>query len=155
MENIDSTLNLFVGDGRKKMSDLISRQAAIAALGDIHPLDYNAQAYKARIEKLPSAQPTQTNASNALETSDCVSRQAAIDALACLDDYEEEAIETLRKLPSAQPERRGKWIYYPKASGSVTSTAVHFFPVCSECGREHPISNYCPNCGARMEEEDG
>ena len=37
------------------MSDYIDRQAAIDALGDIHPLDYNAQAYKARIEKLPSA----------------------------------------------------------------------------------------------------
>ena len=33
--------------------DAISRQAAIDALGDIHPLDYNAQTYKARIEKLP------------------------------------------------------------------------------------------------------
>lgn len=38
--------------------------------------------------------------------SDLISRQAAIDALACLDDYEEEAIEALRKLPSAQPEYR-------------------------------------------------
>lgn len=36
-------------------TDCISRQAAIDALGDIHPLDYNAQAYKARIENLPSA----------------------------------------------------------------------------------------------------
>lgn len=48
--------------------------------------------------------------------------------------------------------KKGKWIYYPKASGSVTSTAVHLYPVCSECGCEHPIANYCPNCGARMEE---
>ena len=39
---------------------------------------------------------------------DCISRQAAIDALAYLDDYEEQAIETLRKLPSAQPEQQ--WI---------------------------------------------
>lgn len=39
------------------VDDTIYRQAAIDALGDIHPLDYNAQAYKARIEKLPSAQP--------------------------------------------------------------------------------------------------
>lgn len=49
----------------------------------------------------------------------------------------------------------GKWIYYPKASGSVKSTAVHLYPVCSECGYEHPVTNYCPNCGARMGEEDG
>lgn len=40
------------------MKDIIYRQDAIDALGDIHPLDYNAQAYKARIEKLPSAEPT-------------------------------------------------------------------------------------------------
>lgn len=48
--------------------------------------------------------------------------------------------------------KKGKWIYYPKASGSVTSTAVHLYPVCSECGCEHPSTNYCPNCGAQMEE---
>lgn len=39
------------------MKDIIYRQDAIDALGDIHPLDYNAKAYKARIEKLPSAEP--------------------------------------------------------------------------------------------------
>lgn len=56
--------------------------------------------------------------------------------------------------PSVNAEReKGKWIYYPKASGSVTSTAVHLYPVCSECGCEHPIANYCPNCGAKMEED--
>ena len=40
------------------MKDTIYRQDAIDALGDIYPLDYNAQAYKARLEKLPSAKPT-------------------------------------------------------------------------------------------------
>ena len=39
------------------MKDTIYRQDAIDALGDVHPLDYNARAYKARIEQLPSAQP--------------------------------------------------------------------------------------------------
>lgn len=34
--------------------------------------------------------------------SDLIDRQAAIEALACLEDYEEQAIEALRKLPSAQ-----------------------------------------------------
>ena len=59
--------------------------------------------------------------------------------------------------PSAQQERKkGKWIYYPKASGSVKSTALHLYPVCSEGGCEHPVANYCPNCGAKMEgEQDG
>ena len=37
--------------------DCISRQEAINSLGEVHPLDYNAQAIKARIEQLPSVQP--------------------------------------------------------------------------------------------------
>ena len=39
------------------MDDLINRRAAIDAIGEVHPLDYNAQAIKSRIERLPSAQP--------------------------------------------------------------------------------------------------
>jgi hypothetical protein len=33
--------------------DAISRQAAIDAFGDVHPLDYNAQAYLSKIKELP------------------------------------------------------------------------------------------------------
>ena len=39
------------------MSDLIDRQEAIEAIGEIHPLDYNAQAISEKIKGLPSAQP--------------------------------------------------------------------------------------------------
>lgn len=96
---------------------------------------------------------------------DLINRQAAIEAIFSEPLYESgmkkrdaDAVvpaiyEKIKSLPSAQPRRKkGKWIYYPKASGSVTSTAVHLYPVCSECGCEHPIVNYCPNCGTRMEE---
>ena len=38
------------------MSDLISRKAAIEAVGDIHPLDYNGQAIMARIRAIPPEQ---------------------------------------------------------------------------------------------------
>lgn len=38
------------------MDDLISRQAAIEAVGDVHPLDYNAQAIVERIKALPTAE---------------------------------------------------------------------------------------------------
>ena len=40
--------------------DLIERQKAIEAIGEVHPLDYNAQAIKTRIESLPSVQPERT-----------------------------------------------------------------------------------------------
>lgn len=39
------------------MNDLISRQAAIEAVGDVHPLDYNGQAILYRIKALPTADP--------------------------------------------------------------------------------------------------
>ncbi len=72
---------------------------------------------------------------------DCISRQAVIDYI--------------DNMPSELTSEKGKWIYYPKASGSVTSTAVHFYPVCSECGYENPATNFCPNCGADMRGEQG
>ena len=45
----------------------------------------------------------------------------------------------------AEPVRHGKWIEYPAADGMNQ---------CSECGvLRFGESNYCPNCGARMDEE--
>lgn len=60
-------------------------------------------------------------------------------------------IDAVKAQPTVDvPDRKvGKWIFL-KADGSVTSTAVHLYPVCSECGFEHPIAKYCPNCGAEM-----
>lgn len=39
------------------MSDLISRQAAIEAIGEVHPLDYNGQAILTRLKELPTIDP--------------------------------------------------------------------------------------------------
>ena len=39
--------------------DCISRQQAIEVFADVHPLDYNAQSYLAKIKALPPAQPEQ------------------------------------------------------------------------------------------------
>ena len=45
----------------------------------------------------------------------------------------------------AEPVRHGKWIEYPIADGMNQ---------CSECGvLRFGESNYCPHCGARMDEE--
>lgn len=39
------------------MTDLISRQAAIEAIGEVHPLDYNGQAILTRLKELPTIDP--------------------------------------------------------------------------------------------------
>jgi len=46
----------------------------------------------------------------------------------------------------AEPVRHGKWIEYPTADGMNQ---------CSACGiLRFGESNYCPQCGARMDEDD-
>ena len=87
---------------------------------------------------------------------DTISRQAAIDALdgeftitgrenaETIRDYVNGVNKKLRELPSA--ERRGRWIYN-------TNCAEPPFK-CSACGKSQGrLSNYCPNCGAKMVEK--
>ena len=102
--------------------DLIDRQATIERLNHSKPeigedsskeryrylqwlADYNA------IKEVPSAQPTHTTQSNtldALDVLDCISRQAAIDAV--MDEFKRvpttaiRAKARLESLPSAQPQ---------------------------------------------------
>ena len=50
----------------------------------------------------------------------------------------------------AVPVRHGKWIFNP----SDAFEAMFAKPKCSECGFESADGgNYCPHCGARMDEE--
>ncbi len=45
------------------------------------------------------------------------------------------------------PERHGKWIM----CGTYRGLSIQ---KCSECEKiEHRMSNYCPNCGAKMDKE--
>ena len=37
------------------MDEFIRRRDAVAVFGDVHPLDYNAQAYLSRIKQIPAA----------------------------------------------------------------------------------------------------
>ena len=84
-----------------------------------------------------------------------ISRQAAIDAINRLDIPEDMCVFEilshieleLGTLPSAQPERiRGRWIEKPH---------VHGVAYCSLCDYELHTNdtNFCPNCGAKMDEE--
>jgi hypothetical protein len=100
---------------------------------------------------------------------DCISRQAAIDAvMECYDN--DELFEVyewkLNELPAIQP-KRGKWI---EDKGQQTLMQIFIakgevWRVCSVCGAGHMIGhkyecdkayhetyhNFCPNCGCRMD----
>lgn len=64
-------------------------------------------------------------------------------------------LQIIHRLPSAdvQPVKHGKWIDihgWCKMHNSKPS-GIGFYYWCSECEKAEPkISDYCPNCGARM-----
>ena len=85
--------------------------------------------------------------------SDLIERQAAIDALDCINGTE----EVLRSLPSAQPEpKTAHWVPLDERFASWSS-----YYKCSECGFRINLRtatdfsgqsvNYCPHCGLQME----
>lgn len=93
------------------MRDLIDRAEAIEEIARRDTTDGTIKVYSGRevvkiLNELPSAQPTQPNTPNALELLDCISRQAAIDAVRTFyaDEYAivDSVEELLEKLPSAQ-----------------------------------------------------
>jgi hypothetical protein len=83
---------------------------------------------------------------------DLINRQQAIkafdDAGFCTHGY---IVDVLEQLPSAQPERKGHWVY----AGTDYHTGDDWY-TCSECEAidEHYMSPYCWNCGCRMEGDD-
>ena len=96
---------------------------------------------------------------------DLISRQAAIDAIGRLDIPEDMCVfEILSHIeleignlpsaqPTAEPVRHGKWI---KADSQQYFRKHYPCFTCSECGYRKDSQkkwNYCPNCGARMDEE--
>lgn len=122
------------------------------------------EAVDAAVEALKNLQPT----CNQLAT-DCISRQAAIDALdnikiqrnASWYTFYQRALTAMSNLPSAQPERKkGKWIDEGKIVPLNEFGCTTGWCECSECGKwlvasdEYSIhGNYCPNCGADMRGE--
>ena len=69
----------------------------------------------------------------------------------CPDGYCEEMREKLKDVPTAQP-KIGKWVedvaYYDEDGCPCIITR------CNQCGEPNPVSNFCPSCGAKMEETD-
>ncbi len=84
---------------------------------------------------------------------DTISRQAIIDMLnyGILED-------NIKKLPSVTPkEKTGKWIRWYETIEQEHCTIHDPHCKCSECNQEYDpyiasLFNYCPNCGAKMQE---
>lgn len=81
---------------------------------------------------------------------DCISRQAAIDAVQnrhmMLSKEKVLLINDLEKLPPAEP-KRGRWI--------IKDDTERFIAQCNCCRYiedSRRIKNFCPNCGADMRE---
>ena len=82
---------------------------------------------------------------------DTISRQAAIEALYSVDEYNSRSVKAIKQLPPIQP-KRGKWIHHPEIGWGETW-------LCDQCGEKttstvmgKPRANFCPMCGADMRE---
>lgn len=154
-------------------SDLISRQMLLEYIhgepvGKLLCDKYNLDGL---IEQFPSAQLSCNNLQQL--ATDCISRQAAIDAIKELCQHYTPTksvnhphmnfvIEELEHLPSAQPEREnGSWIRWYETKKD--DYGVEYIPhcKCSKCGTEYdPHSSisisFCNVCGSDMRgENDG
>ena len=92
---------------------------------------------------------------------DLIDRQAAIDTILGLWDWEtvdgittttvlKQTISDIKNIPrvESEPVRHGRWIEHKDYPGLAY--------LCSECGRfTTEISHFCPDCGAKMEVDDG
>lgn len=93
--------------------------------------------------------------------SDLINRQDAIDALteanlkSHMDSVEggqenRSAIRIIMELPSAE-RKRGEWIPVTNGRGGFECSECHSYAPAYQSGDDN-LSNYCPNCGARMGE---
>ena len=64
------------------------------------------------------------------------------------------AFDALTEVPTIDTVKHGKWIDEPVYKQTMDGKTWDGYTYCSECGKMHEYeyrSNYCPNCGARMD----
>lgn len=116
------------------MSDLISRQAAIEALGDM-PMSW-----------------ADTDAEIQAQEDWKQHREALLNLpTADLSEYSDKLWETAYERGKAEAHpKKGEWVAFANEGGELDLR-------CSVCGEEQGFFfgyfNYCPYCGARMEDE--
>ena len=89
---------------------------------------------------------------------DYIKREALRDALYDADAITMNGVKILNQFPSSdvEPVKHGQWI--GSGDGYANGELVYDMWECSECGYdadgadEEPNWNYCPNCGARMDD---
>ena len=99
---------------------------------------------------------------------DLISREEAMDVIKSLQitlggenifrpEAKASVLECLCFVPQAdaEPVRHGRWIGV-EYDGYADGNPVYDLWECSECGKEHEgeedtLTNYCPNCGAKMD----
>ena len=86
---------------------------------------------------------------------DLISRKSVLKAIEKLHVYgfatldEDKLIETINKLPSVTlEEKTGHWIDITNKNGTVIALRCS---CCENSPKRGISSDYCPNCGARME----
>ena len=89
--------------------------------------------------------------------SDLISRNALLDAMPKNDELLSVDVRRIiceSPIIDAEPVRHGRWetkVYTIESDGWITEYSEE---VCSECGEEQiGISDYCPNCGAKMDDD--
>lgn len=100
------------------------------------------------------------DAPTAEPTGDLISREDALTELngACSNWQDDARVqEIVMALPSAEP-KTGKWIRKTEVLNSDGQQGRYYWHECDQCGERPPytkfmnenLSNYCPNCGAKM-----
>ena len=90
---------------------------------------------------------------------DYIKREALRDALYDADAITMNGVKILNQFPSSdvEPVKHGRWIGF--GDGYADGELVYDMWECSECSYdadgtdEKPEWNYCPNCGAKMDDE--
>ena len=112
--------------------DCLSRQQAIEVFADVHPLDYNAQAYLEKIRSLPPAEPE--------ITLEYIKKYCEKRGLVILTSEFYNKMKS--RLSSAEPERKiGQW---------TDDNACPFCGCLPWFAHDIHTLSFCPNCGADM-----
>ena len=151
------------------MSDTISRQAAISHVDDVPYIKDHPNVgllWKAWIESLPSAQPekrTQEPCEDAIRRADAEAlfrnarRKLNPSDYKTADEFNTRdlmllnAEQFIHLLPSVRPQepKTGHWIKVTNGRGGHECDLCHEYAPSYQSGKEY-LTNYCPNCGAKM-----